>query len=236
MAYKIIVNGCKKAINRIQPFENVKRVTDIARETGYISVGHDLIFGLPFQTLACVEETIAKTKLLMPDRLAFYSYAHVPWIKGLGQRGFKDEDLPKPEQKRLQYERGKEMLAAAGYHEIGMDHFALENDSLYIAAMKTRTLHRNFMGYTASKTQVMIGLGVSSISDSWYCFAQNEKKVEDYYALLEQDQLPVYRGHYLSEEDLIIRQHILNIMCHGKTDWNNPQTLFSRIATMSCPN
>lgn len=210
----------QKAINRIQPFEKVKAVTLAAREIGYTSIGHDIIFGLPFQTKEHVETTIALTKALMPDRIAFYSYAHVPWLKGNGQRGYNDQDVPNGNVKREQYEFGKELLSKAGYHEIGMDHFALESDSLF-KAMETKSLHRNFMGYTASKTQAMIGLGVSSISDSWYGFAQNVKGVEEYYHLVNQGIIPVYRGHILSEEDLIVRQHILNLMCHFETNWND---------------
>src|SRR5690606_4041894 len=125
-------------------------VTEWAREIGFTSVGHDIIFGLPFQTLDDVERTILKTKELLPDRLAFYSYAHVPWIKGNGQRGFNDDDLPSPEIKRKQYELGKRLLGEVGYTEIGMDHFALSTDSLY-QSMVEGGLHRNFMGYTASK-------------------------------------------------------------------------------------
>jgi len=213
----------QKAIHRIQPFENVKKVTEVARAIGYTSIGHDIIFGLPFQTVEHIEETISKTKALMPDRIAFYSYAHTPWIKGNGQRGFDESDLPKAEEKRLQYETGKALLGEAGYVEIGMDHFALPTDSLY-KAMLNKTLHRNFMGYTASKTQMMIGLGVSSISDSWYGFAQNEKNVETYYELIDKGIIPVFRGHILNEEDLIIRRHILNLMCHYETSWK-PDTL-----------
>ncbi|WP_282044107.1 oxygen-independent coproporphyrinogen III oxidase [Winogradskyella flava] len=218
----------QRAINRIQPFENVKEVTEWARGIGYTSVGHDIIFGLPFQTEMDVIETIEKTKELMPDRIAFYSYAHVPWIKGNGQRGFKDGDLPSAESKRRQYETGKRQLESAGYLEIGMDHFALKNDSLY-KAMKAETLHRNFMGYTASKTQAMIGLGVSSISDSWYGFAQNVKSIEDYYNLVEQGMMPVYRGHILNKEDLKIRKHILNLMCHFKTSWSDIEMTFDEL-------
>ncbi|WP_445736537.1 oxygen-independent coproporphyrinogen III oxidase [Mariniflexile sp.] len=214
----------QKAIHRIQPFENVKRATDLAREIGYTSVGHDIIFGLPFQTIEHIKETILKTKALLPDRLAFYSYAHVPWIKGNGQRGFNDTDLPTAQLKRQQYELGKQLLAQVGYHEIGMDHFALPTDTLYKSMLKGK-LHRNFMGYTASKTQAMIGLGVSSISDSWYGFAQNEKGIEAYYHLLNENIIPIYRGHILSEEDLIIRKHILNLMCQFKTNWT-PHALY----------
>ncbi|MDT7827471.1 oxygen-independent coproporphyrinogen III oxidase [Pricia sp. S334] len=215
----------QKAIHRIQPFENVKKATETAREIGYTSVGHDLIFGLPHQTLEHVEETIAKTKQLMPDRIAFYSYAHVPWIKGNGQRGYKDTDLPKGEEKRRQYEEGKKLLAQAGYQEIGMDHFALTTDSLYVS-MKNHRLHRNFMGYTASKTQLMVGLGASSISDSWYGFAQNVKSIEEYTQWVEQDTIPVYRGHILNGEDQIVRKHILNLMCRLRTSWQNENMYF----------
>ncbi|TLP80311.1 oxygen-independent coproporphyrinogen III oxidase [Maribacter sp. ACAM166] len=209
----------QKAINRIQSFENVKNVTEWAREIGYTSVGHDIIFGLPHQKLSHVEHTIAKTKELKPDRLAFYSYAHVPWLAGNGQRGYKDADLPSPDEKRAQYETGKEMLLISGYKEIGMDHFALKTDSLF-KAMDSGKLHRNFMGYTSSKTHLMIGLGASSISDSWYGFSQNVKNVEEYQDLVKNDIIPVYRGHILTDEDQIIRRHILNLMCRFHTSWN----------------
>ncbi|MDT0678681.1 oxygen-independent coproporphyrinogen III oxidase [Autumnicola musiva] len=215
----------QKAIHRVQSFENVKKVTEEAREAGFTSVGHDIIFGLPFQTKEHIVNTIARTKELIPDRIAFYSYAHVPWIKGNGQRGFKDEDLPTAEQKREQYETGKQMLLDAGYVEIGMDHFALKTDSLF-EAIENRTLNRNFMGYTSSKTQAMIGLGVSAISDSWYGFAQNVKGVEEYQHLVASKILPVFRGHILNDEDLIIRKHILNLMCKLKTSWYTGNQFF----------
>jgi len=210
----------QKAIHRVQPFEHVEKVTQWAREIGYTSISHDLVFGLPFQNLADVLHTIDLTNTLMPDRLAFYSYAHVPWIKGNGQRGFKDHDVPKDGMKRTLYEEGKKQLLAHGYHEIGMDHFALDRDEMY-KAFHAGTLHRNFMGYTSSKTQVMIGLGLSSISDSWYSFAQNEKNLDAYYNCLENDEIPVVKGHVLSVEDLKIRQHILNLMCTFQTSWSD---------------
>jgi oxygen-independent coproporphyrinogen-3 oxidase len=218
----------QKAIHREQPFHNVAKVTFWAREIGYTSIGHDIIFGLPFQEIEDVVDTIEKTKSLQPDRLAFYSYAHVPWIKGNGQRGFKDEDIPKDEKKRMLYEIGKKLLYKNGYHEIGMDHFALKTDSLF-ESFQNGKLHRNFMGYSSSKTQLMIGLGVSSISDSWYSFAQNVKKIEDYYELLEHDELPIHRGHLLTDEDLIIRKHILNLMCQFETSWENKSNYFKEI-------
>ncbi|WP_445457832.1 oxygen-independent coproporphyrinogen III oxidase [Flavobacterium sp. HNIBRBA15423] len=221
----------QKAIHRNQSFHNVAKVTFWAREIGYTSIGHDLIFGLPFQTLEDVLDTIAKTNSLQPDRIAFYSYAHVPWIKGNGQRGFKDDDLPKDDVKRELYEKGKIELLKRNYIEIGMDHFALKTDTL-TKAFENANLHRNFMGYTSSKTDVMIGLGVSAISDSWSAFAQNEKTLEDYYAKLAQDQLPIFRGHILNTEDLVIRRHILNLMCQFQTSWNDSTTYFPEIETI----
>ncbi|MCP2025969.1 oxygen-independent coproporphyrinogen-3 oxidase [Flavobacterium sp. HSC-32F16] len=218
----------QKAINRIQPFHNVAKVTFWAKEIGYTSIGHDIIFGLPFQTVEDVIDTVEKTNSVKPDRLAFYSYAHVPWIKGNGQRGFNEENLPKDAEKRKLYETGKQLLSENGYHEIGMDHFALKSDSLYHSA-QNKTMHRNFMGYSASKTQLMIGLGVSSISDSWYGFAQNTKNLEDYYQILEWNQLPVVKGHILNDEDLIIRKHILNLTCELETSWNNDSLYFKEL-------
>lgn len=217
----------QKAINRIQPFENVENVTNWAREIGYKGVSHDLVFGLPFHTWEKMEYTIRKTLELKPDRLAFYSYAHVPWIKGVGQRGFDENDLPSGEEKRKLYENGKKLLEDLGYKEVGMDHFALEHDDLY-QSMISGDIHRNFMGYSSSKTQLMIGLGMSAISDSWYAFAQNEKTVEDYQKRVEEGGIPVFRGHILNDEDLKIRQHILNLMCRLETSWDL-QTSFPEI-------
>ena len=216
------------AIHRVQSFHNVSKVTLLAKEIGYTSIGHDLIYGLPFQTLQDIEDTILKTKSLLPDRISFYSYAHVPWLKGNGQRGFQDEDIPQNDTKRMLYELGKKMLLEMGYIEIGMDHFTLLTDEMYLA-FKSKTLHRNFMGYTASKTKLMIGLGVSSISDSWNSFAQNEKSLETYYQKINSNNLPVFRGHHLTSEDVVIRQHILNLMCHFETNWEDESTYFTVI-------
>lgn len=213
------------AINRVQPFENVERVTAWAREIGYTSIGHDLIFGLPFQSLENVKETIALTKQLRPDRISFYSYAHVPWIKGVGQRGFDEADLPQEDYKRSLYEDGRAWLEDAGYREIGMDHFALTTDNLYISA-QSKSLHRNFMGYTPSKTLLMVGLGMSAISDSWYAFAQNVKTVKEYSAMVRGGKIPVFRGHILNEEDLVVRKHILELMCHFYTEWKDDTMRF----------
>jgi oxygen-independent coproporphyrinogen-3 oxidase len=216
------------AIHRLQSFEQVKKVTEWSREVGYKSISHDLIFGLPFQTKESIIRSINKTKELHPDRISFYSYAHVPWIKGVGQRGFNEDNLPKAAEKRLLYDIGKQLFTELGYEEIGMDHFALKTDTLH-KAMTQKTLHRNFMGYTASKTQVMIGLGMSAISDTWYGFAQNAKTVKAYEAIVSSGEIPIFRGHILSNEDLIIRQHILNIMCQLETSWKDDNLKFHQI-------
>ncbi|WP_117883114.1 oxygen-independent coproporphyrinogen III oxidase [Aureibaculum luteum] len=218
----------QKAINRKQSFEDVKNVTQWARDIGYTSISHDLIFGLPFQTINDIIDTIKKTKELKPERISFYSYAHVPWIKGVGQRGFKDSDIPNGDAKRKLYEMGKHMLLNLGYIETGMDHFALPTDSLS-RAFKDANMHRNFMGYTTNPTQLMIGLGMSAISDSWYSFSQNEKTLKAYQDQIEKGVLPLLKGHLLTEEDLIIRKHILNIMCHFKTSWKNDNMKFKEL-------
>jgi oxygen-independent coproporphyrinogen-3 oxidase len=204
-------------INRIQSYAQVEQATLEARNAGFTSVNYDLIYGLPLQTIAGLTDTIQSVLKLQPDRIAFYSYAHVPWVKP-GQRRYTENDLPTAELKQLLYETGRSMLTQGGYEEVGMDHFTLKTDGLFKAA-RTGGLHRNFMGYTDQYSQLMIGLGVSSISDSWNGFAQNVKKVEDYLDIVNSGRLPVFKGHLLDQDDLIIRKHILNIMCKGKTSW-----------------
>jgi len=218
----------QQAINRIQKYETVERIHGICKEIGYESISHDIIFGLPHQNKENIKTTIANTVKLRPDRIAYYSYAHVPWIKGVGQRGFDENDLPKDKYKRELYELGKQLFFEAGYEEIGMDHFALPTDKMH-KAMTDKKLHRNFMGYTAGKTKLMIGLGMSSISDSWYSFAQNEKRVEDYVNRVNEGKLPVFRGHLLTEEDLVVRQHILNLMCNLETSWEDDKMKLKNI-------
>lgn len=205
-------------INRKQSEEDISRVMSQAQQLGYSSINFDLIYGLPKQTLATVENTVNKVIALKPDRISFYSYAHVPWLRP-GQRHYDEKDLPKDEEKLQLYNLGRQMILQAGYEDIGMDHFALPNDALF-KAFDNGTLHRNFMGYTDRFSPLMIGLGVSSISDSWNAFAQNVKKIEEYRALLAENKLPLFKGHIHNSEDLILRKHILNIMCKGKTTWD----------------
>lgn len=217
----------QQAIHRKQSVEQVEKITFLARETGYNSINYDLIYGLPHQTTASIHATIREIIQLRPDRIAFYSYAHVPWMKP-GQRSFSEKDLPSAELKRELYEIGRSAFEKAGYIEIGMDHFALPDDELSIA-LKNGTLHRNFMGYSAMKTELLIGLGVSSISDAWFGFVQNEKKLEDYYKRILHGELPFFKGHLLSETDLILRKHILSVMCQLKTSWENTGDQFAEL-------
>ncbi len=217
----------QKAINRVQSFKQVKNATENARKCGYTSVNFDLIYGLPFQTVETMQDTITKAIALKPERIAFYSYAHVPWLKP-SQRGYSEDDLPQTAIKRQLYETGKNMFLEAGYIEIGMDHFALPKDAL-CEAMLSQKLHRNFMGYTPTHTPIMIGLGVSSISDSWSAFAQNVKTVKEYESIVCKNEFPFLKGHLLTSEDLILRKHILNLMCRFETNWNEPQDFCTQI-------
>ena len=206
----------QKLINRMQTFEQVRDVTNQARKMGYNSVNFDMVYGLPGQSLASLDETLDKVIQLSPDRIAFYSYAHVPSMKP-AQKSY-EKFLPTAEEKLRFMQFGKERLKETGYEEVGMDHFVKHTDELLIAR-KNGELHRNFMGYTPFSSKLLIGLGVSAISDSWTGFAQNVKTVEAYYEKLETNQLPVIKGHLLTKEDLYLRKQILNLMCDFKTNW-----------------
>lgn len=212
----------QRLVNRIQPFEITKSISDQAREIGFTSVNFDLIYGLAQQTPHSIRQSIEKTIELKPDRIALYSFALVPWIKP-AQRLFKDEDLPTGEAKRELYEISRRMLLEAGYVEVGMDHFALPQDSLSKALFEKK-LHRNFMGYTDQKTNVLLGLGVSSISESLYSFHQNEKVLAAYQQKIESGQLATHRGHQLNEEDQNRRHQILEFMTLGQVALNEQQT------------
>lgn len=204
----------QKVINRIQPFENVVEATYKARKTGFTSVNFDLIYGLPFQTVDSIEQTFNEVLQLKPDRIAFYSYAHVPWTNK-AQRLFDEGDLPSATQKIELYTTGRKLLLDNNYHDIGMDHFAMPHDALYKASVDG-TLHRNFMGYTTQRSGMLIGLGVSAISDSGTAFAQNEKTMAGYYRRIQRNSIPVRKGYFLNGEDMIFKQYILDICCKGK--------------------
>ena len=212
----------QKLVNREQPLEQTRNVTDTARELGYNSVNYDLIYGLPRQTPESFRQTVAQTVELRPDCIAVYSFARVPWIKP-AQRSYKDEDLPVAGEKRALYEIARNLLAEAGYVEIGMDHFALPDDGL-ASAQRNGTLHRNFMGYTELRTQVLLGLGVSAISETPACFHQNEKAFPVYERRVQQGEVPTLRGHLLSEEDHRLREQILTFMTRFEVELKPEQT------------
>jgi oxygen-independent coproporphyrinogen III oxidase len=205
------------AVNRHQTVEEVRVVTEHARELGFTSINYDLIYGLPKQTTDSIQRTVDEVRKLHPDRIAFYGYAHVPWMKTF-QRKFEDADVPAGGPKRVLYELGRELLLGSAYKEIGLDHFALEGDGLWKAYAEGR-MHRNFMGYTDRSTMPLFALGVSSIGDTWTAFAQNEKTVPEWSARVEKGELPISKGHLLDQEDLVLRRHILDVMTRFETTW-----------------
>jgi len=213
----------QKVINRKQSFEDVKNVVDNARKLNYQSVNLDLIYGLPFQTLKSIEKTVDKVIELMPERIAFYSYAHVPW-KHPGQRAYSEKDLPSNEEKRALYDLGKEKLLKAGYIEIGMDHFALPQDELFEAKNKGK-LHRNFMGYVVQQSRFLIGLGVSSISDVHFAYAQNVKTVEEYKMLIQSNQFALEKGHVMLKKEIVTRKNIHQVLCNKNIPLSIIETL-----------
>lgn len=221
MGVQDFTSEVQRLVNRIQPFEMTRDLTEIARKIGYDSINFDLIYGLPKQTPERMKETIEKTIQLQPDRIALYSLAVVPWIKPQ-QRLFKDEDLPAGNDKRELYEMSYDRLTQAGYIEIGMDHFAKATDALYVA-QKEKRLHRNFMGYTDVRTDVLLGMGVSSISETPDCFHQNQKVLPVYEREIAEGKIPTLRGHKLHEQDRRLREQILRFMTSGEVELDPDQ-------------
>ncbi|WP_339758683.1 oxygen-independent coproporphyrinogen III oxidase [Algoriphagus aquimarinus] len=198
------------AIHRMQPFEKVKHATDSARILGYTSINYDLIYGLPHQTVETMGETFSKVYQLRPDRIAFYSYAHLTSAFP-AQKSF-EKFLPSDSEKSDLYEFGRSLLLKMGYVEVGMDHFALPNDPLTLAK-NNGDLHRNFMGYTTLPSKILIGLGASSISDIYYAYAQNEKHISKYESFVMKDTFAIQKGHIQTKLDIIVREVIQNLIC-----------------------
>lgn len=211
----------QRLVHRIQPFDITAGLTEAARNLGYTSVNFDLIYGLAKQTPDSFRDTAEKTVQLRPDRIALYSFALVPWIKP-AQRLFKDEDLPRASEKRELYEIARGILLSAGYVEVGMDHFALPTDNLS-KALQNKELHRNFMGYTDQRTDVLLGLGVSSISETPESFHQNEKVLPLYETAVNEGRIPTLRGHVLTEEDQVRREQILKLMTEYEVIFTDPR-------------
>ncbi len=206
----------QRLVNRIQSVETVTRLLRHARERGFASVNFDLIYGLPGQTPDSMRVLADQVLALEPDRLAVYSFARVPWIKP-AQRKFTDEQVPAGADKRALYETIRAPLLAAGYVELGLDHFARPADGLARAAA-AGTMHRNFQGYTERRATVLLGLGVSAISETPDCYHQNEKVITRYERRIDRDEIPTLRGHLLSAEEARRRGQIVSLMTTFRAD------------------
>jgi oxygen-independent coproporphyrinogen III oxidase len=206
----------QQAVNRVQGEAETRRLYEHARARGFESINLDLIYGLPLQTLESFAQTLSSVIAMRPDRVAVYSFAYVPWIRG-HQRLIDVEQLPPPELKLRLFVLARERFLDAGYVPIGMDHFALPGDELAHASA-AGTLHRNFMGYTTQPAPDMVGAGVSAIGDVRGAFAQNVKKLSDYYAALDAARFPIERGYALDADDLLRRHVIKELMCNLRLD------------------
>lgn len=216
----------QRLVNRVQPFDVTERLTAEARAMGYESVNYDLIYGLPGQTPTSARRTADLVVELAPDRIALYSFANVPWIRA-AQRLFRDEDLPVGAAKRELYEIARETFLGAGYVEIGMDHFALPHDSL-CRAQRAGELHRNFMGYTEFRTTVLLGIGVSAISETPSCLHQNEKVEPIYAQRIEAGDMPTLRGHVLTSQDMRTKRQITTFMTRFRVRLDEDQLADAR--------
>jgi oxygen-independent coproporphyrinogen-3 oxidase len=203
-----------RLVNRPQPLAITAAMCAAARDSGYESINFDLIYGLPGQTPATMADLADAVLQLRPDRLAVYSFARVPWIKP-AQRKFTDEQVPAGAAKRELYEVLRRALLGAGYIELGLDHFALPHDALATAAA-AGTLHRNFMGYTDRRTDALLGLGVSAISETPACYHQNEKVITVYERRVGTGEVPTHRGHILSDDDRRRAGLIRSLMTAGR--------------------
>jgi len=206
----------QKAVNRIQPFEVTKKAVDIARDAGVDSINIDLIYGLPYQTLDTFKKTLELVLKLNPDRLAVFNYAHVPWLKK-GMRKIDETTLPTPEEKLKIFKYVIDFFENNGYKMIGMDHFAKEEDELF-KAIKKGELHRNFQGYTTKGGADLIGIGLTSISETDEAYFQNHKDLKLYEEAIDKGKLPVFRGVILNEEDKIRKYIIMEMMANFSFD------------------
>ncbi len=204
------------AVNRVQSDEQVQALMSAARAAQFRSISVDLIYGLPLQTVASFTTTLDKIIALRPDRIAAYSYAHLPKMVR-AQRLIKPEDMPPPERKLELLELTIRKLCQAGYVYIGMDHFALPEDEL-AQARANDTLQRNFQGYSTHADCDLIGMGVSSIGKVGDTYSQNVKELSQYYAYLNKGQLPLQRGYQLNADDRLRRDVISTLMCHNRID------------------
>lgn len=206
------------AIHRFQPHELNRQAVQWLRAEGFRSVNFDLIYGLPLQSTVTFRETIADVLDLSPDRLSVFSYAHVPWLKP-AQKIFEDRgQLPEPEEKFAMFVAAHERLTAAGYIDIGLDHFARPDDELAVA-QRTGTLHRNFQGYTTHAGASLYSFGMTSISQTADSYRQNHKTLEAYTHAVLAGQMPIEKGLRLTKEDQRRRTIIMRLMCYRRIDF-----------------
>lgn len=206
----------QKAVNRVQSEEETRFVLDTGRALGFKSINLDLIYGLPFQTPETFAETVNRVLDMSPDRLSVFNYAHMPH-RFMPQRRISEDDLPTPDQKLVILHETIETLLNAGYVYIGMDHFAKPDDELAIAQQQGK-LHRNFQGYTTHSDCDLISMGVSSISQVGQCYYQNHHDLEEYNKAIDDNLLPVKHGVWLTDDDLIRKEAIMQLICHFSLD------------------
>lgn len=215
----------QEAINRIQPEELVASATEMARMLGFSGISYDLIYGLPYQTLAIIEDTVRRVIRLAPDRISIFSYAHVPWLKK-HQRLIDESRLPEPEDKlRMLLTATRLLTGEGGYQFIGMDHFARPGDSLAIA-QASGTMHRNFQGYSTRAGAELYAFGISGISQLDGAYAQNILDLPTYYQAIDAGRSAVYRGYRLSEDDHLRRHVVMRLMCDFKLDLTDIERRF----------
>ncbi|HET6930042.1 MAG TPA: oxygen-independent coproporphyrinogen III oxidase [Candidatus Acidoferrum sp.] len=201
----------QKAIHRIQPYEQTRDLIAIARELGFDSINVDLIYGLPFQTAESFAHTVEQIVGLSPDRIAMFSYAHVPWLKK--QQGSFVAHLPEGMKKFDIFRSGLLKFLEAGYLYIGMDHFAKANDELAVS-QRNRTLHRNFQGYTTKAGADLYGMGITAISGIQGTYAQNHRDLPSWEKSVQERGVATMRGYRLSQDDIIRREVISRLLCH----------------------
>ena len=206
----------QKTINRIQPEDMTIQVVDWCRELGFESVNLDLIYGLPHQNVEKFRKTVESVIKIKPERIATFNYAHVPWMKK-HQNLFKEEWLPSADEKLKLLHLVIDEFTSSGYEFIGMDHFALPEDEI-VAAQNNGTLHRNFMGYTIKKGCDLIAMGITGISEVGDIYAQNVKTLDEYYKIIDDDELATFKGYKLSNEDRLRKEIIMQLLCHFKLD------------------
>jgi len=215
----------QKAVNRIQPEDMTRQVVSWVRELGFQSINLDLMYGLPFQTMESFEKTVDATIDISPDRIAVFNYAHVPWMKK-HMNLINPADLPSAEDKLQILKMTIEKLTGAGYDFIGMDHFAKPTDELSIA-QREKKLYRNFQGYSTHAGTDLYGMGITSISQVGKSYVQNKKREREYFDSLNDQTLPIERGVYLSDDDVLRRHVITKVMCDFELDFVSIENQFS---------